>query len=201
MPAAAVLFNIFVMKNFLLLLVLTIVLDDASGQGKFADPRDGNVYNTVTVNGIAWMKENLRFTGIEGAYCFDNDRNNIPIYGALYEWKAAVKACPAGWHLPTGAQFANLKNTLEGTESWGKGPSESFNIQLGGLQDFEGIFSEVDESAYYWTSTEYDKDYAEYFSYLIIHGKVVIDISRKDDIADIHGNEKINRYSVRCVKD
>ena len=42
----------------------------------------------------------------------------------------------------------------------------SFNIQLGGMQDYEGIFSEMDESGYYWTSTEYDNDNAEYFSYL-----------------------------------
>lgn len=189
------------MKHIFSLLVMTMVFPFVSGQNKFADPRDGNVYRTITVNGVTWMKENLRFTGVEGAYCFDNDHNNIPIYGALYEWNAAKKACPAGWHLPSGSEFADLKNQLEGTESWGKGPSETFNIQLGGLQDHEGIFSEVDESAYYWTSTEYDGLNAEFFSYLIIHTKTVIDISRKDDIADIHGSEKINRYSVRCVKD
>lgn len=146
------------------------------------------------------MRENLRFTGIEGAFCFDNDRNNIPIYGALYEWKAAMQACPAGWHLPGGNDFANLTNHLESGDTWGKGPSETFNIQLGGLQDFEGIFYEVDESGYYWTSTEYDEKNAEYFSYLIIHNKKVIDISRKEDIAEIPGSEKTNRYSVRCVK-
>ena len=50
------------------------------------------------------------------------------------------------------------------------------------------------------TSTEYDKNNAEYFSYLIIDDVPVIDISRKEDIADIHGTEKSNRYSVRCIK-
>jgi uncharacterized protein (TIGR02145 family) len=114
-----------------------------------------------------------------------------------------VKACPAGWHLPSGAEFSALLNHFEQTDQWGKGPNESqsFNIQFGGQQDFEGVFSEMDESGYYWTSTEYDEGNAEYFSYLIIFDKPVADISRKADISDVHGTEKINRYSVRCVKD
>ena len=178
-----------------------MVFSGIYGQEKFADPRDGNVYSTLKVNGLTWMRENLRFTGIEGSYCFDNDKNNLPIYGALYEWKAALKACPAGWHLPSGSEFSSLTNHFENRDSWGKGPSDAFNIQLGGFQDYDGIFSEVDESGYYWTSTEYNENYAEYFSYLIIQNKKVIDISRREDIADIHGSEKNNKYSVRCVKD
>lgn len=189
------------MKYLFSVFVLTMVFSGLQGQDKFADPRDGNVYSTVKINGVTWMRENLRFMGIEGAYCFDNDKNNLPVYGALYEWKAAVKACPAGWRLPSGLEFSSLVNHFENRDSWGKGPSDAFHIQLGGQQDYEGIFSEVDESGYYWTSTEYDGNYAEYFSYLIISGKKVIDISRQADIADIHGSEKINRYSVRCVKD
>jgi hypothetical protein len=50
-------------------------------------------------------------------------------------------------------------------------------------------------------STEYDKTNAEYFSYLLIGDKPVRDISRKEDIADIHGTEKTNKYSVRCIKE
>ena len=68
------------------------------------------------------------------------------------------------------------------------------------MQDYEGTFSEMDESAYYWTSTEYGQNEAEYFSYLLINDKPVIDLSRKEDMPDIHGAEKTNRYSVRCVK-
>jgi uncharacterized protein (TIGR02145 family) len=69
------------------------------------------------------------------------------------------------------------------------------------MQDYEGTFSEMDESCYYWTSTEYDRSNAEYFSYLIIDDKPIIDISRKEDMVDIHGTEKTNKYSVRCLKD
>ena len=76
----------------------------------------------------------------------------------------------------------------------------SFAIQLGGMQDYEGTFSEMDESAYYWTSTEYDPGNAEYFSYLVINKMPVIDISRKEDVAEIPGTEKTNKYSVRCIR-
>jgi uncharacterized protein (TIGR02145 family) len=58
----------------------------------------------------------------------------------------------------------------------------------------------MDESAYYWSATEYNKNDAEYFSYMIINGKAIIDVSRKEDMPDIHGAEKSSKYSVRCVK-
>lgn len=189
------------MKKNLFALALILLSALLKAQDKFTDPRDGNSYSTATINGVTWMRENLRFSGLPGTYCFDNDKNNLPAYGALYEWETATKACPDGWHLPSGTEFGMLLNHFERKDTWQKGPSsESFNIQLGGQQDYEGVFSEVDESGYYWTATEYDKENAEYFSYMIIDGKKVIDISRKDDISDVRGSEKTNRYSVRCVK-
>jgi uncharacterized protein (TIGR02145 family) len=114
-----------------------------------------------------------------------------------------MNSCPAGWHLPSGTEFQTLINHLEQKDVWRKNALDpsSFGIQLGGMQDYEGIYSEMDESGYYWTSTEYDKINAEYFSYLLIDDKPVIDISRKEDIADIHGTEKSSKYSVRCLKD
>ena len=191
------------MKKPLSVFLFLIVFAGLSGQTKFTDNRDGNVYRTITVAGVTWMAENLKYKAISGAFYFDNDSNNIPEYGILYEWKTALNSCPSGWHLPTGTEFQALLNQLEQQESWGKIASEqaSFGIQLGGMQDYEGIFSEMDESGYYWTSTEYDKSNAEYFSYLLIDDKPVTDISRKVDIADIHGTEKSNKYSVRCLKD
>jgi len=191
------------MKNILLVISFLVIFTGLSGQEKFADKRDGNVYRTITVSGVTWMAENLKFKSKSGAFYFENDTNNSSGYGVLYEWKSAMKACPTGWHLPSGNDFRTLSNHYEQKEIWGKIASEpsSFWIQFGGMQDYEGTFSEMDESGYYWTSTEYGKNNAEYFSYLIIDGMPVIDISRKEDIADIHGTEKSNKYSVRCVED
>ena len=191
------------MKKILLVFMFLIVFMGLSGQVKFTDNRDGNVYRIITVVGATWMAENLKYEAKSGAFYFDNDSNNIPDYGVLYEWKTALNSCPSGWHLPSGTEFQTLVNYFEQKETWGKIATDpsSFGIQLGGMQDYEGTFSEMDESGYYWTSTEYDKTNAEYFSYLIIDDKPIIDISRKEDVADIHGTEKNNKYSVRCLKD
>lgn len=190
------------MKKIFSVLVFLLSLASVSGQDSFTDKRDGNIYRTITFDGVTWMAENLKFKSKDGISFFNNDPKNISVYGALYEWKTAVKVCPAGWSLPTGSDFRDLFNHFEHNITWEKIAADptSFGIQYGGMQDYEGVFSENDESGYYWTSTEYDKQNAEYFSYLIIDKMPVIDISRKADIADIHGTEKSNRYSVRCIK-
>lgn len=190
------------MKKILSAFLLLLAFANLSGQGKFTDKRDGNVYRTITIAGATWMAENLKYKAKSGAGYYDNDSNNIPGYGVLYDWKTAGNSCPNGWHLPSGAEFQTLINYFEQKKTWGKIASDptSFGIQLGGMQDYESTFSEMDESGYYWTSTEYDKSNAEYFSYLLLDDKPVIDISRKVDIADIHGTEKSNKYSVRCLK-
>lgn len=190
------------MKKIFSAFIFIILFTGLSGQSKFIDKRDGNVYRTISVAGVIWMGENLKFKAKDGAAYFDNDKNNDQSYGMLYQWNTAKGACPTGWHLPSGAEFKALVDHFDQKESWRKiaSDSSSFGIQLGGMQDFEGTFSEMEESGYYWTSTEYDKSNAEYFSYLLISEMPVIDISRKEDIADILGNEKLNKYSVRCIK-
>lgn len=190
------------MKKILSAFTLLMFFIEISGQSRFTDKRDGIVYRTISIGGVTWMAENLKYKPEKGSFYFDNDVNNAQTYGMLYEWETAAKACPAGWHLPSGNEFRTLSNYFEQKTSWGKipGDTSSFGIQLGGMQDNEGTFSEMDESAYYWTSTEYDKNNAEYFSYLLIDDKAVIDISRKEDITDINGSEKSNKYSVRCLK-
>jgi uncharacterized protein (TIGR02145 family) len=192
------------MRKIIFVLLLSGLIMNLSGQAKFTDPRDGNVYRTITVAGVTWMAENLKYKSPgTGESCFDNDPNNIPNYGALYEWKIAAEVCPSGWHLPSGDEFRALADNFDHDKAWVKSESGplSFGIQLAGMQDYEGTFTEMGESAYYWTSTEYDKDDAEYFCYLIINNAPVIDISRKSDVEEIHGTEKSNKYSIRCVKD
>jgi len=190
------------MKRIFFFLFFCILIINIYGQGKFNDPRDGSTYKTLTIDKTIWMVENLRYKANEGAYYFDNDPNNNKIYGILYDWKTAMKVCPAGWHLPTGAEYQKLVNYYDQTGEWKKKQKDTISLgaQLGGMQDYEGTFTEMDQSAYFWTSTEYDKDNAEYLSYLVVIKTPVVDISRKADIADVHGTEKTNKYSVRCVK-
>ncbi len=189
------------MKRLISVLLFAITVLSLSGQVSFRDKRDGNVYRTFTVQGVAWMAENLRYKTPGSAY-FEGDSTNSKKYGMLYDWKTALKSCPFGWRLPTGEEFQALVNYNDQTGSWRskKSDSDSFGIQLGGMQDYEGTFTEMEESAYFWTSTEYDKENAQYASYLIITDNPVVDVSRKEDMADVHGTEKSNKYSVRCIR-
>ncbi len=191
------------MKKVFAVLFVSALVMNLLAQNKFTDPRDGNTYRIISAGNTIWMAENLKYevTG-ESVYSFDNNSDNVAAYGLLYDWETALKACPDGWHLPSGSEFRSLMDQSEINDNRGKpgsGPA-TFKVQLAGMQDYEGTFSEMDESAYYWTSTEYSKNEAEYFSYLLINDKPVIDLSRKEDMPDIHGAEKTNKYSVRCVK-
>ncbi|MGD0583664.1 MAG: FISUMP domain-containing protein [Bacteroidales bacterium] len=191
------------MKRFVSAALLIMIAFSLSAQLKLKDQRDGNIYKTYKVQGVIWMAENLRYKAPQGSNYFDKDPTNLRSYGMLYDWKTAMQVCPAGWRLPTGDEFQSLINSKDQEESWKSDKSatpDSFGIQLGGMQDYEGTFTEMEESAYFWTSTEYNKENAQYVSYLIITENPVVDVSRAEDIDDVHGTEKSNKYSVRCIK-
>mgnify|MGYP001195940618 CR=1 FL=1 len=191
------------MKRVLILVFTAAVWTGLAAQDKFTDTRDGNTYRTITVAGSTWMAENLKYVGTEkGANYFDNNPGNMKAYGVLYEWNTAMEVCPDGWHLPTGNEYRHLLDyifTADNTKKQGPGP-DLMGFQLAGMKNHEGIFTEMDEGGYYWTSTEYTPNEAEFFSCIIVNGNPVIDISRKEDMPDIHGAEKTNKYSVRCVR-
>jgi len=96
----------------------------------FTDNRDGYEYKTVTIDGTTWLAENFRYLpAVDGndvdTVSFDSPRyyvynyNGTDVneakatdeykkYGVLYNYEAAVKSCPDGWHLPTKDDFARL---------------------------------------------------------------------------------------------
>ena len=100
--------------------------------GTLTDSRDNKTYNTVKIGDQVWMAENLAYlpavnpassgsrTGkhyyVSGYNGTDvnaaNATDNYKTYGVLYNWPAALTACPSGWHLPSDSEWTQLENYL-----------------------------------------------------------------------------------------
>ena len=123
------------MKKTILFLLLGVLLYSCTPQdapNTFKDRRDGKVYKTVTLGEQTWMAENLTYlpevnTLAIGSntdphyYVYGYDGTDVDeakatdhytTYGVLYNWPAALTACPAGWHLPSDAEWTQLENYL-----------------------------------------------------------------------------------------
>ena len=99
--------------------------------GEIADI-EGNKYFTIQVGDQVWMAENLAWLpsvspSQEGSetdpyyYVYDYQgtdvaaaklTDNYKTYGVLYNWPAAMEACPSGWHLPSDSEWTQLENYL-----------------------------------------------------------------------------------------
>jgi uncharacterized protein (TIGR02145 family) len=203
------------MKDKTILLTLLILLFGHSAFSQandtFTDPRDGQVYRTITVKisskkTVTWLAQNLNYM-IDGALSYNNDAKNREKYGLLYSYEQAVKACPPGWHIPSQTEWDNLLNVyggihkgsdkmlqtleaLKSTSDWdyeskGNGNNSSgFSILPGGFGGGNNVFLATGSYAAFWTSLPG----RIFFSYVI--GFTLPGLDDKDRF-----------YSVRCIKD
>ncbi len=116
-----------------------------------------------------WMAKNLDID-VPGSECYDDDPGKCEEYGRLYDWTAAMKACPGGWHLPTDEEWEELINFLRtdaGKKLKAKNPQiygwdgvdrYRFSALPGGAGDLDGNFNGVGMFGYWWSTTEHSND-------------------------------------------
>jgi uncharacterized protein (TIGR02145 family) len=133
--------------------------------------------------------------------------DNYATYGVLYNWTAAMNACPDGWHLPSDAEWTELTDYLggesvaggklkeTGTTHWaspntGATNETGFTALPGGLRDDNGSFYVIGYYGDWWSATE-DNATDAWNRYMYC------------DLSNVnrHYDNKEVGFSVRCLRD
>jgi len=168
------------MRKLLITFLLLLFTLPFYGQvSTFTDARDSQVYNKITIGTQVWMAENLNYETDE-SWCYTNDTADCTIYGRLYYWEQADTICPAGWHLPTDAEWIILEEyigmssaysartgykldgevgyNLKATTYWGTGAIGAdtylFSALPAGFRKPGGNYMSQGYNALFWTDTE-----------------------------------------------
>ena len=197
------------------------------GTDKLVDTRDGNEYETVKIGNQCWMKENLKWLpGVSPSkngsntsahyYVYDYQGSSVSAakatanyrtYGVLYNWPAALKACPQGWDLPSDSEWTVLieylggnsvaggKMKTTGTTHWGSPNtgatnSSGFSGLPGGSRSSSGYFLDLGNYGNWWSSTEYSSANA-WCRFLFYLNAFAYRSSFNKELG----------FSVRCVRD
>ncbi len=167
----------------------------------FTDSRDSKKYKMVKIGSQTWMAKNLNYNA-SGSKCYDNKPANCDKYGRLYDWAAAMKACPKGWHLPSNEEWDKLYRFIDNTngtdspyisETAGKylKTAGGFSALFGGIGLDNGKFDNAGLGGFWWSSNEYDHDLYAYNRHIISN----------ENFAYWSYNNKGYLFSVRCLKD
>ena len=170
--------------------------------GSMTDSRDGQTYKTVVINNQVWMAENFKYES-EYYSCYSNNDSLCSKYGGLYTWRGAKTDCPEGWHLPDRDEFrwmigdaggktmaGEMLKSKDGWEDGGKGrDAYGFSVLPAGYREARGASRLLGRTACFWTSTQYDDNYAYYIGF------------DKSDSVSLSIREIKMACSVRCVKD
>jgi len=188
----------------------------------------GRKYRIVKIGTQWWMAENLAYLpavsspstesnidpvyyvyGYNGTNATDAKNTlNFKTYGALYNWKASLSACPAGWHLPTDAEYSVLAEFLggstvnggklkeSGTLHWGApntgATNESgFSALPGGYRNSNNSFFGIGGTGYWWNATEFPYDLYFAKSVLLMYGSSTL---------HRENNRSKLGFNVRCIK-
>ena len=199
--------------------VTTEFLNPEISYGELLDKRDNQVYRTLVISNHVWTAQNMNYEIVsekgksKNNWCYNDDPEYCKKFGRLYNWEAAQKVCPEGWHLPTADEWLELiedhtcEITQEGNfpnqyhcagtllktvDGWEDGLTNTneygFSVMAAGFKvpkgfGGEGVMGE------FWTSTDETETYAAF-----------VEFGRVQDYAEIALIDKSNGLSVRCVK-
>lgn len=173
---------------------------------EFKDPRDKQKYRLVRIANLEWFGDNLNYKS-EGSYCFGDDDNNCMAYGRLYTWEAARTACPAGFRLPTQADFDSLWTAagadfnagylLKTTYGW-KGDTNGndtlkFSAMPAGNRFDDETYGNMDKFAFFWSADD-SLEGIEKGSARVWY------MTNKSMAFSYMSKPKIFGFSVRCVR-
>ncbi len=142
-----------------------------------------------------------------GAWCYyENETANGTNYGKLYNWYAVNDPrglAPKGYHIPTDAEWAILSENLgdkagtkmKSTSGWDDDGYDGTNSSgfaglPGGFRNDRGVFYHIGANGKWWSSSEYDADYAWFRSLSSVDGFVYRSYPNK-----------LFGFSVRCLRD
>jgi uncharacterized protein (TIGR02145 family) len=78
----------------------------------FTDLRDGQKYKTTQIGNQVWTARDMNYkTG--KSWCYNDSDSYCEKYGRLYDWETAITVCPAGWHLPSRAEWDSLLDYID----------------------------------------------------------------------------------------
>ena len=186
--------------------------------GSLTDTRDGKIYRTVRIDSQTWMAENLNYAynkGTARSYCYEDDPVNCIRYGRLYTWAAAVDSaaafgndgkgcgynaacfpapivrgvCPAGWHLPSDAEWDALKSPSDSGEDKLRNGLDAFGFGAfpSGYRDGDGRFNGLLVSENFWSTRNWDGSKDNWY------------LDRR--VLKKQYSRGLGALSVRCVKD
>jgi uncharacterized protein (TIGR02145 family) len=209
--------------NFIMIFGLLMLITCSSSErtsnnehvfGSITDPRDGKIYKTVKIGDQWIMAENFAFKPESGNYwAYNNDENNIPKYGYLYDWETAMDIPPDGWHLPSEKEWKAVRKSLGyKKETWAykekaypeliNGGSSGLDMLLGGIRTCDGEFKYLGDQARFWISTDSG---SEKTYYGINSNKEGLPHGLKDSKAPYASYNEYQKscegYSVRLFKD
>ncbi len=190
---------------------------------------DGNSYMTVKIGNQIWMAENLRSTHYNDGtpipnFTYNNSDADVITYGRLYSWAAVMKGsassnsnpshvqgvAPAGWHIPSRAEWQQLIDYLGGVSIAGgklkeEGVAHWTNPNEGAtnLSKFSalpaGMFA-------FWQEFQWKGDYCAFVTTTDAsvsgHPAVItVKLDYNSTIATVGQFHPDDAVSVRCVKD